>query len=659
MTPAGASAGALDCRPAESALTASPMPIESGMPQAFRQDPDGWLTMTTFIDDPRDANPIVSFATTDTVPQGLPEGTKAGTWYHQWEQAPEIITVGVWIANDRGNKVRIPLAAIEGLGGSIDAATGTVVGRALIEAFHHLFTTAPYAWNFAGLGSGAAAAVVPMAGGLVAGFGPIIATYFLTMYPAPLGWESYPPVYVWETYKNASGHQAWGGQAIRRTGNYSFGFDAAGYGGVACNLTRVDQVVRADNAITAPAGVWVLEQAEGRCDGQCMSPPTEATFDARQRFTSGTQTAGIDTPLVVVEQTGHKRGSQPFLMFPDYQRETIAVGVSVAGSFVPLIGGRAETWHAAPPQRQRRLISFGAFDPLGAYHPVIGVRMLFERHTSDLWLFILALDGVGSREAGDAMIDLGTFDHTERFVPLLGTKYDDDFPGHRHTYRAMVSTGPYVAEDWNPLFAVTYDGKQTLSQWAFANLGNQPASMQEWFIATGAWNPNPLIGYRPIVGVRYRPEPGNSSEPIRETYRVGVFPADYQTFIPLAGADYHGRQTSVSWAAAYAGQPDLGARRLTMPSASRITVGVETPATGYTPVLGARLTPGSPQRVDAGVWTPLGYVPLVTVCQGSSTGSSDGQLGVGVGGTGGPIDTGLVRVNWNGPTAPTPTTSTC
>ncbi|MFP5225137.1 MAG: hypothetical protein ACLGH3_06260 [Actinomycetota bacterium] len=653
-----ANAVELNCPPPDAPLAASRMPTNPGVPELYRTGPDGFTTVTALIDDPADSNPVVSFETTVLLPQPLPAGTKAGTWYHQWEQAPEIITVGVWMTNSRGDKVRLPVLAIENFGSSIDELTLQAQARALNDALHHAFITAPFLWNALLVGSDGVA-YIPQVGGLAAGLGFIIASYTLTNYPASIGWESYPPIYIWQTYENSLGQQLWTGQSVRRSGAYSYqgaSSTSGGYGGKGCTRTRIDEVIRTADSATAPAGVWISEIAEGRCDGSCMAPSTtERTeeFNAKQTITSGIQIGGADVPLVVVEQTGYKRGEQPFLMYADYQRERVSVGTEVAGRFVPLIGFQAEAWHAAPPNRQRRLLSVGAYDPLGTYRPVIGTRMWFERLTSDVWPFLLALDGLGSHFIGDAMIDLGTFDPDGGFVPLIGTRYDDDFPGRRFEYRAMISTGPYVLDDFQPVLAATYDGKQTLTRWALADVSNDRAAMQEWIIAAGGWNPSPPIGYRPIVGVRFAPgtDPGQ-----HETYRVGAFPADYQTFVPLAGVDYHGSQTSASWALGYAGDPSTyGTMRIVTPA--RFDVGIETPVTGFVPVAGARMTPGSPQRTDAGVWTPVGYLPLVTVCQSPTTSPGGGSIGLALGGSGAPFEIPLARGSVT-PTAPPPTVTT-
>jgi hypothetical protein len=448
----------ITCPPPDAPLTASPMPTNSGIPELYRTDPDGFTTVTALLDDPADSNPIVSFDSTVLLPQPLPAGTKAGTWYHQWQQAPEIITVGVWMTNDRGDKIRVPVVAIENFGSSIDEVTLQAQARALNEAFHHAFMTAPFLWNALLVGS-EGVGYIPQAGPIAAGLGFIIASYTLTTYPANIGWESYPPVYIWQTYENSLGQQLWTGQSVRRSGAYTYEgptSPTSGYGGKGCTMTRIDEVIRTADSATAPAGVWIREVAEGECEGSCMNPsatPGDDEFNAKQTITSGVQAGGVDVPLVVVEQTGHKRGDQPFLLYADYQRERISVGTEVGGQFVPLIGFQAESWHAAPPDRQRRLLSVGAFDPFGNYRPVIGTRMWFERFTSDVWVFLLALDGLGSQVVGDAMIDLGTFDPDGNFVPLIGTRYDDDFPGHRFEYRAMISTGPLwemISSLWPP-----------------------------------------------------------------------------------------------------------------------------------------------------------------------------------------------------------------
>lgn len=655
--PSAVARASIACPPPDAALSGSPVATNGGIPELFRADPDGFVTVTALIADPSDRNAPVHQDLNDTVPIGdLPSGTRAGIWTHNWASAPEITTLGIWIVQGE-QRVRLPIAAIENLGGDLSEMQGELTARALNDALHHAFTTAPFLWNMLLVGPDGAM-YIPIVGGLVYVLAFIIASYFLTVYPAPIGWESFPPVYVWTMVQNALGQQVWGGQVLRRSGAYEFAQDQDGYGGRGCTMTRIDKVVRDADSATAYAGVWILEEAIGRCDGFCIEPtatPNQTErFDARQRFTAGVQAAGTDVPLVIVEQTEHKQGEQTFMLYPDYQRETIALGISANGVFVPLIGARFEAWHAAPPERQRRLISIGVFDPLGTYHPVFGSRMRFERQASDVWAFLIAFDGIGSRQTGDAMIDLGVFDPNETFIPLLGTEYSDDFPEHRFEYRARIAVGPYVGETWHPAFAVTYDGEQPLTSWALANLANDARGMGEWIIAAGPYNP--AIGFRPVVGVRYvdgEREPGASNV---ETYRVGIFPADYATFVPLAGANYASDRTSFAWTVTYAGAdanaPGAPSAASRIPSRARIDVGVETPVTGFVPIAGARMIPGNPQRTDAGVWTPLGYVPLVHVCQSPGSNNEQFVAGGGVGGEGGPIDQPLAALRYDGALSP-------
>lgn len=602
--PSAPADAAIVCPPVDAALTRSPVPTRSEIPELYRNDADGFTTITAFLADPADANRPVMLPASSLAPSPPVADTDYGVWFHTWSAAPNITTIGVW-ATRQDRKVRLPVAAVENVGSDLGSIQSYLTGRGLIAALHHAFNTAPFLWNMLLVGPDGTA-YIPVAGGLVYGLGVVIASYFLTLYPAPIGWDNWEPIYVWTLYQNGSGVQEWGGTAVRESAAYEFGFDqdASGYGGHGCKRTRIDLVERNATKTTAHAGVWIIQDSTGRCDGLCLGGTgKKSTFDARERFTAGIQAEGIDVPLVVVEQTEHKEGTQPFLLYPDYQKEELKIGVEANGSFVPLIGARFEAWHAAPPQRQRRLISFGAFDPLGTYHPVIGTRMTFERQTSDVWLFLLALDGVGSRQTGDAMIDLGTFDPGENFVPLIGTKYDDDFTGHRFEYRAMISTGPYAGNQWEPVLAITYDGEQTLTSWAVADANNDYARMGQWFVAAGAYNP--AIGYKPLAGAHFEKGQGDG---VVERYQVGVFPGDYSMYVPLAEARWSSTLTSGYWIAEFAN------RGTHAPANARVDAGAVTPVTGFTPVAGAQISAGKPDRYGVGVWALNQFVPVVEAC---------------------------------------------
>jgi hypothetical protein len=622
---------AIPCPPPDAALTASPVRSRADLPSLYRNDPDGFTTITAFIDDPADANapvnlpPEYAAAGAGAVAPGTPRppDTDYGLWYHNWSEAPNITTVGVW-ATRPTSKVRLPVFAIENLGDSLPNIEAALAARAVTEALHHAFTTAPFLWNmllvgpdgflamaqYAGnTGNPYVALAGALGGGLAYGLGVIIASYFLTLYPPPVGWDSYPPVYVWTLYKNAAGRQAWGGSVVRQSSRYEWGFDKdprGGYGGHGCKRTRIDMVTRDETAAIAHAGVFIDEDATGRCDGFCLDPRVSggrAKFDATETFTSGVSVEGVDVPLLVVQQTEHKEGSQAMLLYPDYQRENLKIGLSVNGAFVPLIGAQFEAWHGAPPQRQRRLISIGAYDPFGAYHPAAGTRMTFERNTSDVWAFVVAFDGIGTRNAGDAMFDFGIFDPSANFVPVLGTKYDDDFAGHRFNYRAMISTGPYAGAQWEPALAVTYDGEQTLTMWAGADASNDYAKMNQWYVAAGAFNP--AIGYKPVVGAHYEKGAG---APVVERYQLGVFPADYATFVPLAEARWSSSVTSAMWVQLFAVNDTRA------PRSARADVGPVSPVGGFVPVAGAQITAGAPDRYGVGVWAANSFTPVIEAC---------------------------------------------
>ncbi|MGH7860088.1 MAG: hypothetical protein ACREQY_22400, partial [Candidatus Binatia bacterium] len=372
-------------------------------------------------------------------------------------------------------------------------------------------------------------------------------------------------------------------------------------------------VVRTNSETVYLGGIFVLDRAR--------AGDTGSSFDAEQTLTVGT-TAGIvppwtDVPIAVVRQTEHKEGEAQYVFHPDSQRDEISLGIDVAGTFVPLIGTRADATHAPPPQAQNRLVSLGVYDPTGAYHPVAGGRAHFEELPADLWLLRwVESGGPGSQAVGNWEADLGVFDPGGSLVPLAGVTYADRFEGAANDSQMILTAGPWLAESYQPLLGVTYDGDAPLL------LGPQ-----RYLVSAGSFSPLDG-GYVPVAGASYARSSDETYAAI-EDYRVGVFAGSYSSFVPLVAARWSGeRFASTDWASRWSGSGGPGSQSA---GDFRLDVGGAGPDAGFLPLAGVShddsFSEGrepNQMLVTAGPWVGGSYLPAVGV-----TYDGDGALAAG------------------------------
>lgn len=425
-------------------------------------------------------------------------------------------------------------------------------------------------------------------------------------------YRDWPEIYVWHGLVRAPGGAVWTGHYLNRTGAYSEASETRADGThlVAHGWKRdvVGPIHRVDTEETKLPGVYV-KQVVSR-DFATLSDGTQR-FDAQQDVTVGAYDDAIgETPGANVRMTEVKEGDQTFLYAPR-QQDTISLGVMTGNGYVPLLGTRTQATHrsytdvtnlgaAVGAIESYRVTSVGAFVQ-DEYVPVFGADYWGERNPTDLWALSWALGGaLGDQNAGDVMARTGIFANG-RFVPVAGARLDDDFAGHRHPYRTMLSAGLFQANPldpgapvpgespdgaaYRPLVASTYDGAQPVAAWALANAGNAPSGMGAFLVSAG------LVGaersrYLPLVGAEYVPDAYQGQRYSRETYRVGVFPGDYAVFIPLAGTTYDGDMTTAAQAAAMATGAPGGGRGGSFETAQGVYVGG-----AFVPLAGVRYEP--------------------------------------------------------------------
>lgn len=617
-----------------------------------RVEADGSTTVFGLVED--DAGPMTRIPLAAIAEAGAEGGIFLRSWLGPSGQA--LTTIGGYETKD-GETRNVNVAVLEGVADP-DALVDEALRRDVVPL---AMNSAPFLLNYVHptslvlvLAVVVAIGVAPTAFGaagvappaLLLEIGPYaaLAPYF-GAFPyhvdAKQGevYRDFPDTYVWTTLVRGAGSAVWHGHFLSRAGAYEERTEtrADGSHAVAHAWKRdvLGPAVRVDAATTKLPGVYVRQVL----DRDMRSGADGQRFDARQDVTVGPyeQTVG-ELPGATVRMEESKQGEQA-VFYVREQHDTIAVGVLSGDEFVPLLGTRTSARHdpytdvtnfgqSVAAIEAYRVTSVGVF--VGAsYVPVFGADSWGERAPTDLWALSWALGGaLGDQGAGDVMVRSGAFVQ-DRFVALAGARVDDDFAGHRYGYRTMVSAGLFQADPLDPgarvpgeapdgarylpLAASTYDGVQPSTSWALANAGNAPSGMGTFLVSAGAVG-GEASAYFPLVGAEYVPGAYHGARDSQETYRVGVFPADYSVFIPLAGATYDGDQTSAAWAQLAAlAAAGMGARE----GAWDATVGAY--ALGvFVPALGAQFRPeGTPTHGHGyafvvGAYAPDGtFTPLV------------------------------------------------
>jgi|GEM_PF-6930781 len=599
--PAGATSLG-SCQPDNPTLAPAPVPPpNSGVVLPMRTDPDGTITETLLVEDPVD--PVA----TDYSYTGA---AGAGIFTHPWPAAPQVTTIGLYLVAN-GQSIRVPLLLTENLPPDLMGAVEEVLGQ---EYAPVMANSTPFAANTLGT--------------------PETLAYVLSLvtknpsfsandneYPYNEGFSDLPTAYFWTTYRTAPGQQYWEGTAVTHDGT----FKTDGLGDyLACRESRIGEAVRTNAATTFVSGAFVQETASST-----NTETLPGSFAAEETIVSGTTTDATgtwaDVPVAEVSQNEQKSGQFQYVVQPDQQSDTIAVGVVVNGSFIPLVGTQSNDANGTPPNAENHLVSLGVYDPLGAYHSVIGVRSHFDNYSEDEWLYQWAFGGdagpVSSggpgAQFGGWSIDAGIFDPFGAFIPVLGATYSQVLPGALYPYDMLMTVGPWVAasevgtlggpnlagDQYKPLIGATYDGAQPLIGWENANRAGAFSAMGPWLASVGGFSP--LGSYVPIAGASYSPGATSSSTPVVEKYQIGGFAAQYPDFVPVAEARWSSTSTSEAWAMLYVNAAGV------VPGPAELDVGAVLPDGTFEPIAVLTATPGSPDTYGVGVWAEGNFIPLL------------------------------------------------
>ncbi len=560
-----------------------------------RTEPDGSLTILGFIEDDGGAMARETVRVANVPGAG---GIFTRTW--SWNGAT-ITTVGVFYEDDAGVVRNVNLLALE----SAESLERVILDAAARDAVPIAMNVLPFILNYAhptsivmllALAIGIVAVAIVAQAIIDAGhselallvlnaysYGILAPLFFVNVgYPYHIDAEQgevyrdFPDLYLWRGVKRSAVGAVWDGAYFSRAGDYAESVRVDPNGDLHLLATAwkrdvVGPVTRIDTATTKHPGIYVRQDISR--DFALLASGSQA-FEAESMITVGAyhSTIGGESPGATVRFHESKRGDQTFIYVPE-QSDTISFGITVEDKFFPLVGTRTDSRHRfytdvtnlgdeVAAIEAYRVTSVGFFATENdAYVPVFGADYWGERAPTDLWALTFALGGgLGDQNVGDIMVRTGVF-VLDRFVPVAGTRLDDDFKGHRYDYRSMLSAGVFVANPLDPgapvpgespdralyvpLVASTYDGVVASVPWALANAGDAPGGMPTFLVSAGALGGD---DYKPLVGLEYVPGAHEGTRRAQETYRVGVFPGDYAVFIPLAGLSWDGDQTTAGFA---------------------------------------------------------------------------------------------------------------
>lgn len=665
------------------ATTPLPAPVDGTF---VRTDPDGGRTLMLTLEDGvggayrhvpiSDAG--IAAHTNALEAQGVVlDGTlyggdikEIGGYVHTWQLAgTPYTTLGVYVKSASEGLLRLPLVILENVDDTDGAARylaevlgedGLTAASAALPMVVGLTVPDSQATFLLGAGAFIIAAAAPLvATALIRGaddtreeanvpsefytfmteFGGDAAFYGVYMMFAPSGYlglyplrpETYrdsPEVRVWTARRSTGAEEVWSGLYVSRTGH---GGPDPETGATFAGTKRLETgaALRSAGQTHHAAGLY-LEQRATRHNGP-GSIHTEADYTVGVTAADG----AADVPLARahLEEARHDEGAGNGLSFhPDSQRDRASVGVMVGEDYRPLVGIETTNTHDKHEDvtnlgtpvweiETERTTSIGTF--VGdEYVPLVGARAWTERYPVDVYvlLFLLGLQGAGDQDVGDLETSVGIFDDGD-YVPLGGARIDDDFTGHHHDYRWMVTAGAYPEGAYVPIVASTYDGQQPQLDWTLKHADGRAYARGDWQTSHGVVLER---AYHPVAGVRFQAAVDDGHRFAQERYELGAYALDYKMFVPLAGLDYDGDQTTPAWIGAFANaMSGTPLQREGDWDANLAAYGPD----GRTPLAGATYAGDSPDAQEnheshftVGIGGGAGYTPLIGVTYAGAAG---------------------------------------
>ncbi len=504
------------------AVLGLPLVESQGAEEALvRSDPDGGRTIIVLVEDA--VGGTYAYGPGVTTPVNVPQLREAGGYTQAWNKADgtPMFSIGVYARSDAGGIIRVPLAIVEGVGYT----------TAFVNEMASLYSDAIQQANLA----------LPYAQEILL---PELANHFASP-PSEASVSSFqdrPLIYVWTAHRTTPVGEAWSGMYLERTGSYTTG--AAGVD-FARKVAEMGTATRYNTDTVRTAGMY-LEQTV-RAD--------ESSHEQSNTYTAGAVApTGVRVPLATVQLSDSRSGAD-YVRYPESQTTTAAVGVQRDREFIPLLGVSTEqSYHPNSHGREvLRITSTGAFVN-GDYTPLLGMRYHSDRAEITPTALNLALAGLGSPSIGNFELDAGTFVDGE-YVPIAGGVHRIAFRDAHYDYQSFIGVGAYSPLGFVPVAVATYDGTAPALDWVVLyNQGN--AAGHEWIAATGT---QAAGDYMPVAGIKAIGAAPLGQRDQQQEFQLGLFAANYHTFVPVASVAFDGDRTPYSHGLAVAGGGTLGA----------------------------------------------------------------------------------------------------
>lgn len=512
-----------------------------------------------------------------------PEIVEQGVFIREWQEGAAFVTLGYYVRTDN-SILNTNVVVIEGLADPQTLARDAFQEEIepfvlnnlpfLINIVHP--SSVPLFFQLALLITAGQLATTMVGQAGYEDFGGSILHMFGWMQFAPLFYQNrlYPyhqdeqgdevysdlaDLFVWQGIRETPMGRSWDGTYLARDGEYREWIEGQpGDHILVADAWKRDisgSAVRLDEETTRSPGLYV------RHDIHRAYRPTGAVdgeFAASSVVTAGIFAAQTgEAPLARVELEEDKAGPHQ-MYYTERQDDRVTIGLLGDDAFVPLLGVRTEATHRwyvdidnqgneVPSIEARRLTSTGVYDG-ASFVPVLGSRYWGERNPLDFWatLFANQLHGLGDQTIGDMSMDVGVFVGGE-YSPISGATVDDDFVGHSHTHRMMVSHGVFQGEVFLPLWSFTYDGDQTSSVWLSSQRADQPSGAGSFMLSVGVLGGS---AYIPLLGMEHLALSTGGGQ-----FLFGVFAGSYSAFVPVAVLTYEGEHTFVVWSSNVATGP--------------------------------------------------------------------------------------------------------
>lgn len=544
--------------------------VEDTLP--LRPDPDGGFTLNLHIDDGIGG----SYTYTDAiqpVPEDVPRlagARAAGVFVHQWTEpasgAP-MSTVGVYydlageaFGASTDKRLRVPMLLFENVPVSADALLKEAAKEAsLIDQ------------------------ALPMLANLV--MPDFLGDDETAFPPGGSAYQDFPTMYVWTARKATPVTTAWSGFYAARTGSQTPGIQAE-------HRIEIGAAARANDQTQRLSGLYLENKAARSTAG--------TTMHMGSTYTAGAATPAGDVPMTQAVLTEDRSGPH-YLDHAEKHGDELQIGVRAGETFIPLVGVRTTQMISygsdvtnlgatVESQEAHRTTDMGVYAASGSsFVPLVGYHYDGERWSQDRWIYRhVENGGPGDQDSGDWLASVGVY-AAGNWAPLAGAQYDDDFAEHHYAYRSTYTAGVFLLDQYQKTAGVTYDGELALVPWALHTSFAEDPSYRKWEVAAGGFA---LGRFVPVAGAQFGPGRPYGRRVHQWHLYAGVYPGDYQTFLPLLWAGYDGDHSTGNWAVLLAFKHVFGTP--SVEGSVEVTGGVTPAGLFFVPLAEAQYRPESP-----------------------------------------------------------------